>query len=392
MSSKKIAYFFLFVLPIYLVSNSRANAQTGPDFIEAETRIGYLVKNYPTFPELKGPACFGSIRIGKRLGGSKSWHKYYYFPHLGLDITGGYLSNKRVLGYALGVSPEMLFTQKLSRRFYLGEILGIGLAWFNNPYDRYKNPENTLIGSGITALPHASLGIAYYINPFWSLWIRASAYHASNAHYQLPNIGINISAASLAVRYHPHPAQIIIKDKTPIANNKKIHFNARLGLGINERGKSTGPTGGPKRLTYLTQLYLTKNLAPINKMQAGFEFAYSTGTYDTIFHGDFYSKKQRLRSCIGVFFLGHEFLMGHFSLLTQGGIYFYNPFQRELAKREKLTNTKEKLKTLFIARLGFQYYFKNIIFNHSNQFYTGIYVKTNFGQADFLDLGLGYTF
>jgi hypothetical protein len=380
------------LIPFAFLIHLKSNAQSGPDFYETELRIGYVVKNYPTFPELKGPTVLGSLRIGKRLNGFQMWHRYYRFPYLGVDFTAGYLSNKKVLGCLFGVSPEMMFSQKLSSRFYLGEILGMGLAWFNHPYDKNKNKENTLIGTRITALPHASLGLEYYITPFWSLWVRASAYHASNCHYQLPNIGVNISSASIAIRYHPHPALVINKERTTFITEKKIHFNARFGIGINERGQSTGPVGGPKRFIYLTQLYFTKNLAPVNKLQAGFEMTYNTGVYDSIYYGEFYKKEKNLKSCALVFFLGHEFLMGHFSLSTQGGIYIYNPFYRDLEKRNEHKDFKDQLKTLFIARLGFQYYFKDIVLVHTNQLFAGIYVKTNFGQADFLDLGIGYTF
>ena len=384
---------FIFCTAIMVcVSVYFSRAQSGADFYEFEFRTGYLVKNYFSIPETKGPSNMASMRFGKRLNGFRLWHRYYNFPYIGVDITGGYLANKYVHGAIFGVSPEMMFTQKLGTRFYLAEILGIGLAWFNHPYDVNRNAENTYIGSRITALPHASIGLEYYVTPFWSLWLRASAYHASNCHYQLPNIGINMASASLAVRYHPHPAMVTNTTNTGYKTDKKIHFNTRFGFGLNERGKSTGPVGGPKRVTYISQLYLTKNISSISKLQGGLELDYSTGIYDTISQGEFYQKNQKLKSSMAILFLGHEFLLGHFSLSVQSGVYLYNPFQRELARRENLTGTKEKLKTIIIGRLGFQYYLKNIVVFHSNQLYFGIYVKTNLGQADYLDLGVGYTF
>jgi hypothetical protein len=379
-------------IAVFLFFPSAVHAQPRPDFFEVEERVGYIVKNYPVFPDLPGLSYMTSFRMGKKLTGSRVWHRYYRYPYLGVDFTGGSLVNREVLGCMFGASAEMMFSQKLSDKFYLGELLGFGLSWFEKPYDKNENPQNTLMGSRIGSLPHASIGLEYYVSPFWSLWLRASLYHSSNCHYQLPNLGVNIPSASLAIRYHPNPAVIMQKEKDDFVTSKKLHFNIRLGLGINERGKSTGPTGGPKRLIYLTQLYLTKNLAPVNKLQAGFEIAYNTGVYDSIHYGDFYTTNQQLKAGSVVFFLGHEFLMGHFSLSTQGGIFIYNPFYRELAKREEIADFKENLKTLFLARLGFQYYFKDIVLYHANQLFAGIYVKTNFGQADFLDLGVGYTF
>lgn len=388
--SKQIFLVSLFLS--LLIQSDSLSGQNKPEFFELEERVGYIVKNYPVFPALRGPTNMWSFRMGKQLNGFRMWHRYYRFPYIGVDFTGGYMSNKKVLGSLFGISPEMMFSHKISSRWYVAEILGIGLAWFSHPYDINNNPQNTLIGSRITALPHAALGIQYFVSPFLSLWLRASAYHASNCHYQLPNLGVNISSVSLAVRYHPRPAQIMVKEQGDFKTNKKVRFNLRMGFGINERGASTGPVGGPKRITYISQIYLTKNLGPVSKLQGGIELNYSNGIYDTIIQSEFYNKHQRLRAGTAVFFLGHEFLMGHFSLALQGGIYMYNPYGRELAKREKLADTKEKLKTLFVARLGFQYYFKNIVIHNKNQLFAGVYVKTNFGQADYLDLGLGYMF
>ncbi len=394
---QRAGLFFFRLLPLLVallpaLNISSAKAQQGPDFYEAEAHVGYIVKNYPVYPDLPGPVYMGSLHIGKRLSGNRIWHRYYRYPFLGAELIMAALPNRKVLGNIIGLAPEMFFMQQLSNRVYVGENLAMGLGWYSRPYDKNDNPSNTLVGSRLTAFPHAGIGVEYYITPYWSVWLRASVHHGSNCHYQLPNLGVNVPSASIAVRYHPHPALIASRDQTPFETDKKVHFNIRLGVGVNERGKSTGPTGGPKHMIYLTQFYLTRNFAPVNKVQAGFEFGFNSGVHDTIHHGGFFRDKQTLRSSSAVFFLGHEFLMGHASLSVQGGIFIYNPYYRELARREKVRDVKEQLKTLFIARLGFQYYFKDIVLVHKNQLYAGIYVKTNFGQADFLDLGLGYTF
>jgi hypothetical protein len=44
------------------------------------------------------------------------------------------------------------------------------------------------------------------------------------------------------------------------------------------------------------------------------------------------------------------------------------------------------------ARLGFQYYAKDAFLSPKNNWFAGIYIKTNLGQADFLESGIGYQF
>ncbi len=105
-----------------------------------------------------------------------------------------------------------------------------------------------------------------------------------------------------------------------------------------------------------------------------------------------YSGNEKQKSYAFLFAAGHEFLLGHFSLLAQGGVYLYNPFYRDEYKEFYNGDTKAKIKTYITAKLGVQYYIKNITLKDKHQLYVGSYIKTNFGQADFFETGLGWQF
>ena len=91
--------------------------------------------------------------------------------------------------------------------------------------------------------------------------------------------------------------------------------------------------------------------------------------------------------------LGNEFLFGHVSMVTQGGLYLYNPFYRDQYKEIYFEgDTKAWLKTWITARLGFQYYLRDAVLHPRQNLFVGWYVKTNFGQADFMEVSLGYLF
>ncbi|MBK7854847.1 MAG: hypothetical protein IPJ79_08010 [Bacteroidetes bacterium] len=124
----------------------------------------------------------------------------------------------------------------------------------------------------------------------------------------------------------------------------------------------------------------------------GLEAYYNTGVNDYILSQQFYEEEKFTNSTAFLFITGHEFLLGHFSLFTNGGVYIHNPFYSELNRRENFTYVKSKLKPLFTARIGIQYYLKDAVFTPKNQLYAGVYIKTNLGQADFLETGIGYTF
>ena len=93
-----------------------------------------------------------------------------------------------------------------------------------------------------------------------------------------------------------------------------------------------------------------------------------------------------------LFILGHEFLIGHFSLCTQGGIFIYNPYHRDIQKIRHETNAITKMESLFLARIGINYYLKNAILTSHHQLFAGIFIKTNFGRADFLESTIGFMF
>ena len=195
----------------------------------------------------------------KKLNGKKSWHRYYHYPEVTLQGWYGDLGNKKVLGKIAGVTSGFRYSQSLNNRFTLSEQALFGVAWFNKPYDEKDNPENITIGSSITPLASARMSLEYHINPFFSVLANVGILHASNGHYQLPNLGVNLPVVGLSIKYKPVPAVLIQDVEESPPANKKIHFATRLSLGHNEQGSSTGPVNGPKFPIYLASFFIHKN-------------------------------------------------------------------------------------------------------------------------------------
>lgn len=377
---------------LFFFSNVSSQSIFKPGYTEFDFQIGKVIENHPVFPEVNAPSVIAGIRVGNKLNGTKNWHDNYRYPDVGVNFIFGSLGNKDVLGNIAAFLPEISFRQKLSEKWSISETAGLGISYFNKPYEQVSNPENSIIGSHITFCASAAVNFEYRLKKNISLISRACIYHSSNAHTALPNVGLNVPLIGIGIRYLPRDEPAIVKRDSAFKFDKKIHFNARLGLGINEQGSSTAPTNGPKYPIYITSLFITKNITPVNKLQAGIEGWYNTGVYDYITSQDFYAENQKINSMALVFFVGHEFLFGHFSLVAQGGIYIHNPFYKEKLKRGSNESPMAKLKTIFPARLGYQYYLFDATVKHRHNLFIGVYIKTNLGQADFLDTGIGYTF
>ncbi len=363
--------------------------------IEGSVGAGRIVRNYPNFPELENPALNASLSLSKHCLGQKPWHRYYNFPKMGVIINGGSMGNKEVLGNYLAVMEEISFEKRIGNNWFWAPRLSMGAAWFSKPHDEFDNPENVVIGSRFTFFVAAGLMGGRKISPRTDLIAKIQLLHASNSHFKLPNVGMNLPMLSLGMRYSLSKSETssnsnrdTIRLKTP----SRIAFHARIALGINEFGSSTHPVNGQKYPVYLAAVYFSKMFSPVNKVTAGIEAWYNKGVYDFIVSQEFYDDERHNKSCAAAITLGHEFLLGHVGLITTGGIYFYNPFYKDRLEQNEIDGIKDNLKAYIPARLGVQYYMKNTNYSNGKNLFVGVYIKTNFGQADFLETGLGYMF
>ncbi|MCC6384441.1 MAG: acyloxyacyl hydrolase [Bacteroidia bacterium] len=360
--------------------------------LQTAIAVGKIIKNHPGYPDINNPAVILELQAGKKLSGSKNWHRYYRYGENSLLLSFGSLGNKQVLGNFFALTPQLSVPLIEQNKLMTSFTLGLGVCWFQKPYNRITNAENIMVGSKLNFCGIASFNLSYQLSSEWQVSLAPKIYHSSNSHSNLPNAGMNLPLLAYGIKYTIHkdePPDSIVPGITHF--NKQIRFSIRSGIAYNQFGGTTAPAG-PHYPIYLLSFFVTKQLSPINKLQSGLEGWYNTGVYDFIVSQDFYSENQRIKSYSLNWFIGHEFLLGHVSLLTQGGIYLYHPFFRDKLSRQSSYTLKEKLKTIFPARIGLQYYLYDETERMTNNLFIGIYIKTNLGQADFLDTGIGYRF
>lgn len=379
---------------VFFISTFQVSGQVPERTLDFSIGIGKVIRNHPDFPEVNHPAINCYLGYSNHWNGQKPWHRYYNYPRMGINVNGGSTGNTDVLGYYAGIMSEMTFEKRISSKFFWAPRLALGIAWFSDPYNEESNPGNVMIGSDITFFAAGEILAGMRLSSRTDVFVKGGVQHASNSHFTLPNVGMNLPVISIGARWHLVPAspEPVARDTIKPGYDHSIRPHIRVALGINENGSSTGPVNGPKYPIYLASVYVSKLFSPINKVTAGLEAWYNKGSYDFIISQEFYDKNEQAKSCVAAFVLGHEFLMGHFGLLTAGGIYIYNPFYKDKLEANDIHGTKDKLKSIFPARIGVQYYLKNTFLNSRNNLFAGVYVKTNFGQADFLEMGVGYNF
>jgi hypothetical protein len=220
-----------------------------------------------------------------------------------------------------------------------------------------------------------------------------SAVHCSNGHTALPNVGLNVFTAQAGIRF--------IKPQTTFNTNvipqkNKLSYAIKMGIGSHQFGTTEKAVGGPVYPSYHASLWVNKPFKNIHTIQAGVTLAYYTSFYDYINLQQIYTTNKKQKACTGIAFIGHEFILGKFSLCTQLGIYFYNPFFIQQKKIEETwKKTSEKVEAFSTNRFGLLYYpfkKKNALNQLNNQLHFGAFIKANLAQADVFEYSIGYVF
>jgi hypothetical protein len=358
---------------------------------ESTLNFGYIVRNSPEVPHNKMPI-FLSLNPSVQTRGRQEWHQFMGYPRVGCKLTLGYLGSNQNLGYLFGLTPNMTFNA-FPKHWYSPEVnLGLGIAYFNKPFDEESNPGNLYIGSPVTVMAEAAVQIQPRINEKTSLLAGLRVVHCSNSHYQVPNLGMNIITAYVGILINTKP--LIEKPEPSMLNipKSRIHLNFRSGIGIHELAKTVGPVGTPKYAIYVNDIYLSKRYGKLSNVHAGLEVKYYNSFYNYIVDNDFYPEKKKIKATVFTAFLAHELMIKRFSLVTQGGINLYNKFYSDymnqfLSER----GFKLELKKIFSTRLGVQYYLLDPKYCSRTNVFLGAYIKANFGQADFICFQAGVT-
>ncbi len=369
--------------------------------IGSKFQCGKIINNYiglENFPK-RGISYSNEFYIGHQTQGKKNWHELYNYPEMGVSLFFSSLGNNQQLGFTFGIIPSMTITifQKKTNNFKL--TIGVGLTYFNNPFDSITNPNNILVGSHITNLSFMSLYYSYKLNKKIDLRVGFSYTHASNGHYQIPNAGVNIPTIDLGFKYFVQRRDTnsktneLLLDKT--IRKDCFNFNFSFGTGINEYAGTTWPVGTPKWAIYTTSIYGTYRRKNIHSFSFGITAKYYSGYYDYIQKNNFYETQQKLKASIATVFLGHEYLFGHLGFYTHIGYNIYTPF---IIKHYKWANHVDKIKfeRLFeyyiSSKMTLKYYLFETNFRQNFNAFVGLSIKANLFKADYPELSIGFVF
>ncbi len=347
--------------------------------VAANWAYGRIIRHNKRFrPEVTESSDVWELNLSRHLSGKRAWQMRLGYPVAGISLLYARMGNADIFGNAYGALLSVMF-QSRWRNFALQYRLGTGLAYVTKHYHPVSNPTNNVIGSHVNNVTQAQIAAQYNPHPRWGVSALLSFTHFSNGRTQTPNLGINIGAYGLGLRYmlqNPTLASRTAADSVGSPRyNRRWHLGLTLGQGIQEADQA----GGPKFGVYVGRIYVAKRISLQWQLHAGLAVDYYTlYAYLGVAQG-LYSPDEAAAHALKITpYVAGELLLGRVSLYGSLGVYAYNR-----AFRRGNIPTK----------IGLQYYPLQTTDRRTNkQLYVGVYLKSLLAVADYTELGLGYVF
>jgi len=350
------AQFCALVLLLLVLTPVISKAQQNSYFLDVSGGSGRLVPHHPLLNPLAGPVSFLNARLVIKTLGQKEWQRIFNYPQIGIGLSHNYLT-KSYLGnptaaYSFVYLP---FFQVAKLRVNLG--IHLGLAWGIKPFSE-QNPDNVALGSKCAAYASLNLNSSVILLPNLELIFSSGGYHYSNGNFTKPNKGLNMLGAEAGLRYRltKSDAEKNTSAVTPAEKTSSIRIFGAYGW-------KKEITLGPTYTTGSISIGYYRTINNKSTLSAGSDLFYDEGVLN-------YTQKENLLKNVlaGGIFAGHELTVGQLSIVTQAGIYLFNPHPAD---------------PFYYERLGLRYLV-------AKRFIPSLTLKAHEFKIDFVEWGIGF--
>lgn len=340
-------------------------ASKQPLSVEFKAHYGFFITNKPKAVYLRDSySSFGEISVSKQTCGTAYWQQANNYPRIGLAAFYGNTGGRRYLGHMSGVFPFVNFTLHRSTGFRLGFRLGTGLAWIEKPYDVNTNFKNLMIGTHLNSCISMLVESEARLGRHWALNGGISFTHMSNGLWEVPNLGLNIPALSLGLRYQLTETPHYRKTTAPLTD-KKMHWQVFVMGAIKQGEWLESPHAFVTTLTTELMFHKKNN----DEWGGGLLLTDDPSLAREIPLAPILTLKDSLPKIQAGLYACYEHNIGRVSIPLQLGAYVYN---------------KYPVNALFEV-IGIRY-------RVSRHITAALQLKTHMGKADHIDWGFGYRF
>ncbi len=319
--------------------------------------IGHLIKGMPVGLELS---------LQKRTYGAKAWEANYGYPTVDFKLSYYDLKNKEQLGHVVALSTGMAFhlLGKPALKNELQFYFGMGVAYATNPYDQETNNLNNVISSRFSYNGNLKLAYHHQFGKRLNTGIGLKITHFSNGSVKLPNNGLNLVSVNVMTTYKISKGEPQYIAAPAIQSfDKRVRFGAVVRMGWAE----SSPPGSGVKPVYALGFIVQKRVSLKSILDIGIEgFANKALEYEVTHSHSFDGDTLDYRK-VGLMF-GHELVVNKLVLVTQLGVYLYNPYAPQ---------------NILYTRLGLKYYFTDQVFGSFS-------LKTHFAVAEVIEYSIGF--
>jgi len=255
------------------------------------------------------------------------------------------------------------FLTGVERTVNLSLRIGSGVAYVEKKFDRFDNYKNRAISTHLNVLLSFRMECRIRVAPPLYLSGGVGLTHLSNGAFRKPNAGLNYITAFAGASYAFGKERLV----EPVGPNdrdtdRKWHYTVYLSGGV----KSYTINDDTQYAAWSLSLEASRSHLTFTRFSGALELFYDTSDYFFLVEKEVKTgKAQTLKPALAA---GYEFLFGALSAHVQMGGYLYamNTEYGRLYQRLALSYT---LTSRMNIRFG---------------------LKTHWGQADYIELALGY--
>lgn len=297
---------------------------------------------------------------------SSVYSRLYRNPKLGLGVSLVNFNNE-VLGKPITVFgyTEIPVTNSRSH-WYFSYGIGAGIGFGFNHYDKTGNPDNLAIGSSLNAYIEANFIGGYWLSHNFLLAMATGYRHYSNGSTKQPNAGINIIPFQLSLRYRTREFTYDVLPAQLPEFKKNFSYTLYTNVGMKQL-----ETGGSLIFKNLTGFNAGYQFSYKYRVAVGFDLTYSAGGSERV-PGDASSFSKHFS--YGPYLGWEWFLTDRLYIPVYAGVYIHRNYENDETNQ-------------FYQRIGVRY-----LMLKNKQLSAGVGLKTHFGQADFVEFGVGYHF
>lgn len=337
--------------------------------LEGRVNYGFMINHHLEMKIFNAHFPSFEVNLSKETYGKESWQSIYDYPFIGVSYWNSQLGNSDFLGSAHAVFPYVNYPIVRQPFYELNFRVGLGLAYLTKRFDRLTNYKYIAIGSHINAAINLQVEYRRRINERMNAAIGLALMHFSNGSTKTPNYGINTPSVNVAFAYR------LSKENSYL--NKKImpslytfEFpgpqSIETELGVTAALKDMGAEYGRRFMIYNVFGTITKQFTM--KSSAGLGFDYTLDESDVYF-ADLKNYKYEKISELRRLGVGAVYKLHMSNLSYNFGFGYY--LRARMAPDD------------IYFKLGLQY-----------EIYKGLFgnltLRTHFGQADYVGLGVGY--